>query len=106
MNTPDAVNELRELILQSAPDPAQAAPVEHCAADQPLDAIIPFSSLIILGLVVAVEDRYHIRVTRKAFTNACSDGATLLKLAGMIKQLQEADSQDENRPHSSSPLSR
>ena len=39
--------------------------MRDCSADEPLDAIIPFSSLILLGVVVAVEDRYGIRITRE-----------------------------------------
>ncbi|MDB6017514.1 MAG: hypothetical protein JWR19_2003 [Pedosphaera sp.] len=101
---PDAVNELRELILRSAPDPAQAAPVRNCPAEEPLDAIIPFSSLIVLGLIVAVEDRYKITVTRKALARACAGGATLAGLAGMIGELQTANSNNENRHHPSSTL--
>ena len=47
------VAELRELIVRSAPDPQQASPVRTCPADAPLDGVIPFSSLIVLGTVVA-----------------------------------------------------
>jgi acyl carrier protein len=53
-----------------------------------LDAIIPFSSVILLGVVVAVEDRYAIRVTREALINTCSGGTTLRKLAMMIESLR------------------
>ena len=53
-----------------------------------LDAIIPFSSVILLGVVVAVEDRYAIRVTRDSLTNTCSGGTTLRKLAVMIETLR------------------
>jgi acyl carrier protein len=53
-----------------------------------LDAIIPFSSVILLGVVVAVEDRYGIRVTRESLINSCSGGTTLRKLARMIESLR------------------
>lgn len=53
-----------------------------------LDAIIPFSSVILLGVVVAVEDRYAIRVTRDSLTNMSVDGTTLRKLALMIESLR------------------
>jgi acyl carrier protein len=53
-----------------------------------LDAIIPFSSVILLGVVVAVEDRYAIRVTRDSLTNMSVDGTTLRKVALMIERLQ------------------
>lgn len=52
-----------------------------------LDGIIPFSSVILLGVVVAVEDRYAIRITRDSLMNACSGGTTLRKLALMIESL-------------------
>lgn len=55
-----------------------------------LDAIIPFSSVILLGVVVAVEDRYAIRVTRDSLTKTCSGGTTLRKLALMIEDLKTA----------------
>ncbi len=64
-----------------------------------LDAIIPFSSVILLGVVVAVEDRYAIRVTRDSLTNMSVDGTTLRKLALMIETLKAAH---EAEAHSSS----
>jgi acyl carrier protein len=81
------VEELRELIIRAAPDPNQAEQVRNCGEDELLDAIIPFSSVILLGVVVAVEDRYAIRVTREALINTCSGGTTLRKLARMIESL-------------------
>ena len=82
------VDELRELIVTSAPDPAQAAPVRTCAADEPLDGIIPFSSVIVLGTVIAVEDRYGITVRRADLSRALVGGVTLAKLATMIEELR------------------
>ena len=64
-----------------------AIPVRDCSADEPLDAIIPFSSLILLGVVVAIEDRYGVRVTRDQLALACESGTTLRRLAEMIEEL-------------------
>ena len=61
-------------------------PVRACAEDEPLDAIIPFSSLILLGVVVAVEDRYGIRITRDQLARACATGTNLRQLAHMIEE--------------------
>ena len=65
-------------------DPARARPVERCGPDDPLDRVIPFSSVIVLGVVVAVEDRYGVRVTRQMLARALEGGATLNRLAAMI----------------------
>jgi len=62
-----------------------AIPVRDCSADEPLDAIIPFSSLILLGVVVAIEDRYGVRVTREQLARACESGTSLRTLADMIE---------------------
>jgi acyl carrier protein len=62
-----------------------ALPVRDCSADEPLDAIIPFSSVILLGVVVAIEDRYEISVTRDQLARACASGTTLRTLADMIE---------------------
>jgi len=77
---------LRELILRAAPDANAAMPVRNCSEDEPLDGIIPFSSLILLGVVVAVEDRYGIRITREQLARACASGANLRHLANMIEE--------------------
>ena len=68
-----------------------------------LDAIIPFSSVILLGVVVAVEDRYAIRVTRDSLRNMGVDGMTLRKLALMIESLK-TDNQAEAHSSSESNL--
>ncbi len=81
-------DELRELIIASAPDPDQAAPVRTCRTDEPLDGIIPFSSVIVLGTIVAVEDRYGITVTRADLARALQGGVTLERLAAMVTELQ------------------
>jgi acyl carrier protein len=73
--------------VRAAPDPEQAEQVRVCGEDELLDAIIPFSSVILLGVVVAVEDRYAIRITRDSLMNTCSGGTTLRKLALMIESL-------------------
>jgi len=83
----DLVVELRELIYAAAPDPELARPVLECEAKAPLDPLIPFSSLIVLGVVVAVEDRYGIAVSRQALSRATAEGATLRSLAEMITEL-------------------
>jgi acyl carrier protein len=75
------------LIIRAAPDVNAAMPVRDCSADEPLDAIIPFSSVILLGLVVAIEDRYKFRVTRDQLGHACQNGTTLRTLAIMIENL-------------------
>jgi hypothetical protein len=82
------VSELRELIVASAPDPEQAAPVRTCGADEPLDGIIPFSSVIVLGTVIAVEDRYGITVRRADLARALAGGVTLERLATMVEELR------------------
>lgn len=83
------VDELRELIVASAPDPAQAEPVRSCSADEPLDRIIPFSSVIVLGTVIAVEDRYGITVRRADLKRALDGGrVTLASLARMVEELR------------------
>jgi acyl carrier protein len=83
--TPVEVDSLRKLIVEAAPDPALAEPVLVCDADAALDSLIPFSSLIMLGVIVAVEDAYGIRVTKQMITQALGGGATLRKLAQMIE---------------------
>lgn len=83
----DLVSELRELIVVAAPNPAQATPVRHCHVDDPLDAVIPFSSVIVLGTIVAVEDRFGVRITRSALNRALEGGVTLAKLAAMVEEI-------------------
>lgn len=80
-----AIAELRQLIVEAAPDRAQAEPVLACGEDVQLDSVIPFSSVIVLGVIVAVEDTYRIRVTKQMLQRALADGATLRKLAAMIE---------------------
>jgi acyl carrier protein len=75
------------LIVRAAPDVNAAMPVRDCSPDEPLDACIPFSSLILLGVVVAIEDRYGVRVTREQLGRACESGTTLRRLADMIENL-------------------
>ena len=81
------------MIIRAAPDVDAAMPVRDCSPDEPLDAIIPFSSLILLGVVVAIEDRYAIRVTRDQLGRACQRGTTLRTLGEMIEELT-ADNTD------------
>lgn len=83
------MRQLRTLIVAAAPDPAQAAVVRGCPPDVPLDAVMPFSSVIALGVIVAVEDRFGIVITRPALQAAFAGGPTLEKLADMIERLRE-----------------
>lgn len=73
--------------MRAAPDINAALPVRNCSEDEPLDAIIPFSSLILLGVVVAVEDRYGIRITREQLSRASVSGTNLRQLADMIEEV-------------------
>jgi acyl carrier protein len=73
------------LIIRAAPDVNAAMPVRDCSADEPLDDVIPFSSLILLGVVVAIEDRYGFRVTREQLGRACQSGTSLRTLADMVE---------------------
>ena len=77
---------MRDLIVRAAPDEKAALPVRDCSEDEPLDAIIPFSSVILLGVVVAVEDRYGILITRDQLARAFESGSTLTHLANMIEE--------------------
>jgi hypothetical protein len=85
MNDRVNIDDLRALIIAAAPDPARARPVERCGPDDPLDHVIPFSSVIVLGVLVAVEDRYGVRVTRQMLARTLEGGATLNRLAAMIE---------------------
>ena len=73
--------------MRAAPDEKAALPVRDCSQHEPLDAIIPFSSLILLGVVVAVEDRYKIRITREQLARASVSGTSLRQLADMIEEV-------------------
>jgi len=84
------IAELRQLIVEAAPDRAQAEPALTCAEDAQLDSVIPFSSVIVLGVIVAVEDTYGIRVTKQMLQSALTGGATLHKLAAMIDDARAA----------------
>ncbi len=81
---PVAIDDLRKLVVAAAPDSTLALPVETCPEDQPLDSVVPFSSVIVLGVVVAIEDRYHMRVTKEMLAKAVVGGVTLRRLATMI----------------------
>lgn len=84
-----SIDDLRKLIVEAAPEPALAEPALACDEDAPLDGVIPFSSLIVLGVIVAVEDTYGIRVTKQMLGGALAGGATLRKLAAMIDAARE-----------------
>jgi hypothetical protein len=87
-SVPETIEELRHLIIRAAPDPVLAEPVRSCKEDEVLDKLIPFSSVILLGVVVAVEDRFRITITGDVMARACAGGATLRKLAVMIGDLE------------------
>jgi len=84
------LDELRRLVVEASPDPAAAAPVAVCGEDELLDALVPFSSVIVLGVIVAVEDRYKVTVTREALGRVARGGFTLRKLARMLDTLRQA----------------
>ena len=82
------VHELRDLIIRSAPDPFQTQAVITCGEHEELDTIVPFSSIIMLGVIVAIEDRFGIRVTRQSLEATLKGSPTLAKLASMVVSLQ------------------
>lgn len=84
----DLIDELRALILRAAPDPARAEPVRTLDADAPLNGAIPFDSLIILGFVVAVEDRFGVRVDRATLARVTAGTPTLRSLAQVVEALR------------------
>jgi hypothetical protein len=79
------VTELRQLILRAAPQPELAQGVLTCGDTEPLDRLMPFSSVIILGVIVAIEDRYRITATKADVRRVLTEGATLRRLAEMIE---------------------
>ena len=82
---PISLDDLRRLIVDAAPDAALAAPVLACADNTALDDVIPFSSLILLGVIVAVEDTYRIKITNQMLKSALAERPTLRRLADMIE---------------------
>lgn len=81
-----SLDELRRLIVDAAPDPELAAPALTCGDDTLLDSVIPFTSIIVLGVIVAVEDRFGVRVTKQMLARALGAGLTLRMLAAMIAE--------------------
>lgn len=79
------ITELRELILRAAPQPELAQGVLTCGDSEPLDRLMPFSSVIILGVIVAIEDRYRITATKVDIRQILSEGVTLQRLAELIE---------------------
>ena len=84
----DLVRRLRELIVESAPDPQVARPILECSVDTAIDSVIPFSSLIVLGTIVAVEHHFDIRVSKEAWKQSQEQEPTLRRLAGLIEELR------------------
>jgi acyl carrier protein len=82
---PVVIDDLRALIVNAAPDPTLATPALSCDEDVALDDLIPFSSVIVLGVIVAVEDAYGIEVTKPMLAQVMRGRATLRTLAQMIE---------------------
>lgn len=78
------VERLRALIVASAPEPEGARAVLDCSQEASLDTVIPFSSIIVLGTVVAIEAEFDVRVTAEALGQATATGLSLNSLAQMI----------------------
>lgn len=88
MTDPDMISTLRTLILRASPDERMARPVATCGKDELLDSLIPFSSIIVLGVIVAIEDEFHIRVTREDLEETLTQGTTLENLARVVRSIQ------------------
>jgi hypothetical protein len=84
MASDDLIGRLRTLILEASPEPSRAKAVMTCGADTPLDELMPFSSIIVLGTIVAVEEAFNIRITRRELITVLEGGVTLRKLAGLL----------------------
>ncbi len=82
------IDTLRALILRASPDPGRAEPVRTLDPDVPLNAAIPFDSLIILGFVVAVEDHFGVRVDRATLVRVTGGTPTLRSLAQVVGELR------------------
>lgn len=84
------IDELRELIVRVAPEPELALPVRTCGVDEPLDGLVPFSSLIVLGVLVGIEDRWGVRPGKEEVRRTLEGGATLRSLGGLVDELVDA----------------
>jgi acyl carrier protein len=86
MAAPDElIDQLRTLILEASPEPSRASAVMTCGPDAHLDDLMPFSSIIVLGTIVAVEEAFRIRIMRQELFGAFEGGVTLRKLATLIE---------------------
>lgn len=83
------VDELRALIVSAAPETVNVDAVLSCPDSLPLDELMRFSSLTLLGVVVAAEDRFGIAITRRDIEAMAAEGATLRSLAQMVERLRE-----------------
>lgn len=83
------VDELRTLIVSATPGTRDVEAVLSCPDSLPLDQLMPFSSLALLGVIVAAEDRFGIAITRRDIESVISEGATLSSLARMVERLRE-----------------
>ncbi|MEZ4464082.1 MAG: phosphopantetheine-binding protein [bacterium] len=82
------IDALRALILEAAPDRRRAEPVLELHPDDALNEAIPFDSLIVLGFVVAAEDRFGVRVDRATLARVTAGVPTLRGLAQVIEALR------------------
>ena len=85
----DLITQLRKLILDASPEPSRASAVQTCSPDDELDDLMPFSSIIVLGTIVAVEEAFCMRITRQELFRAFEGGVTLRKLAALIEGKRE-----------------
>ena len=83
------VEELRALIVSAAPETLNVDAVLSCPDSVPLDELMRFSSLTLLGVVVAAEDRFGIVITRRDIEAVAAEGTTLGSLARMVERLRE-----------------
>jgi acyl carrier protein len=85
------VEELRALIVSAAPETLDVDAVLSCPDSVPLDELMRFSSLTLLGVVVAAEDRFGIAITRRDIEAVAAEGTTLRSLARMVERLRERE---------------
>lgn len=83
------VEELRALIVSAAPQTVNVDAVRSCPDSLALDELMRFSSLTLLGVVVAAEERFGIVITRRDIEAVAAEGTTLRSLARMVERLRE-----------------
>jgi acyl carrier protein len=82
------IEELRTLIHRASPEPGLADPVLSCGIDDVLDSVLPFSSLVVLGVIVAFEDQYGVRITKTLWAEKVGKEPTLRRLATIVEELK------------------